>query len=132
MSFEIRCQEIQAELMKSFFIRGEESRTPDSETLRARAVLINDELSSEVEIKHIKPLFSISRSKTPHPSVTELKKAWKSEEFLALFPRKIKVERFQPRLSGSEEEHRANIAWESCLDTCQNLWPNFKRRASRI
>jgi len=127
-----RIEEIQAELIMCYTLRMDMKNLPDEDKLRFQAELIESKLSPEVEIKHITPLFDIARGRTAHPSVTELVKAWKSEEFLTLFPRKMKVDRFQPRLSGSEEEHRANVAWESCLDTCQNLWPNFKRRESRI
>ncbi len=130
MSFEIRSQEIQAELMKSFLMRGEESRTPDNETLKARATLINDELSSEVETKHIKALFSISRGKCAHPSVTELKRAWRGEEFLALFPRKMKVDRFIPRSSGDQQA--SAHAMEDMLDVCVNIFPAFKRRERKV
>lgn len=127
-----RIDEIQAELIMSYTLRLDTKNLPEEEKLRFQATLINEKLSPEVELKHITPLFDIARGKTPHPSITELIKAWKSEEFLTLFPRKMKVDRFQPRLSGSEEEYRANVAWEKCLDTCQNLWSNFKRRESRI
>ena len=54
-----RIDEIQAELIMSYTLRLDTKNLPEEEKLRFQATLINEKLSTEVELKHITPLFSI-------------------------------------------------------------------------
>lgn len=117
---------IKEELLKSYAIRGSLDKLPNNESLDMQATLIDADLSTEAETKHVSTLFKIARGSYSHPALTELKKAWRSEEFLALFPRKMKVDRFIPRSAGDSQA--SAHAMEDMLDACCQIFPQFNRR----
>jgi len=100
-----RAEEIEKQLGLSYLIRGQ--KVPSNGELSFQASLINEKLNPNIEIKHIEALFDISRVKSWQPALTELERAFKSDEFRKVFPRKAYENSnlyISPKISKEQEE----------------------------
>ena len=84
-----RLSEIEKQLEYSFLIRGQ--KTPPIQELALQATLIDAKLNPRIETRHIELLFDISRPKSWNPALTELEKAYLTDKFKSVFPRKAFV-----------------------------------------
>ncbi len=84
-----RLSEIEKQLGYSFLIRGQ--KTPPIQELTLQATLIDAKLNPRIETRHIELLFDISRPKSWNPALTELEKAYLTDKFKSVFPRKAFV-----------------------------------------
>ena len=82
---------IKGELVKSFLISGRTEMIPDNEILETQVKLMDADLNPNIEIRHLEALFKVSRVTSWHPALTELERAFKSDEFRKVFPRKAFV-----------------------------------------
>ena len=81
-----RVIEIEKQLGFSFLLRGQ--KIPNIQELSFQASLIDAKLNPDIDSSHIELLFDISRVKSWQPALTELERAYKSDEFKKVFPSK--------------------------------------------
>ena len=84
-----RAEEIEKQLGLSYLLRNQ--KIPIGDELPLQAMLIDKELNSRIESKHIELLFHLSRPKSWNPALTELEKAYLTDKFKEKFPRKAFV-----------------------------------------
>ena len=76
-----RFSRIKIELLNSFLIRGESQKVPEESQITLQASLIDPELPKNMDSDDVADLFAVARGLWAYPSITELKKALKIDEY---------------------------------------------------
>lgn len=82
---------IKGELVKSFLISGKTEIIPSNEILETQSQLMDTDLNPDIEIEHLELLFKLSRVTSWFPALTELERAYRTDKFKKVFPRKAFV-----------------------------------------
>ena len=84
-----RAEEIEKQLGLSYLLRNQ--KIPIGDELPLQAMLIDQKLNPNIDSSHIELLFDLSRPKSWNPALTELEKAYMTDNFKKVFPRKAFV-----------------------------------------